>query len=415
MRNIFVLYIAVLFMGISACTPKVGVLRSPDYKGDVGAGTEVDKGAASAKDPNAKDANSSKHLVGSNIALVLPFQLDQIATPSILEKDVKRSALALDFYQGFQLGLEELSKKGKNYFLHVLDSRDNDIQNATLAKSEAVDGAAVIVGPVYPKEIKSFGSNLADRNTLQVNPLAASMPSEFNLPNLVSLTPSIKAHANTIAREVARAYSAGDVIILYNTSDNDGRQFLSGMLGAIKQAKSNANVLSVSTVAQLNENLSTTGVTHVVTGTTDKLLIKILIGNLHNKTEEENYNFRLYGHPLWDRYDWSIYPKFADLKPKISSESILKDGVSPVSKFKEVYQQEYGVQPSDHSFKGYDCAMYFGTLLAKYDKDQLKDKLVEEGYEGLFSRYKFTHNDTWGYVNEAVAIRTYRYGNFELQ
>src|SRR5690606_38992338 len=146
-------------------------------------------------------------------------QLDQVTTSSILEKDVKRSALALDFYQGFQLGLEETSKDGKNFFLHVLDSRDDDIQNATLAKSETVKEATVVVGPVYPKEIKSFGQHLTNKNALQINPLAASMPTEFNLPNLVSLTPSIKVHSNAIGRAVAQEYAVGDVIILYNTTD----------------------------------------------------------------------------------------------------------------------------------------------------------------------------------------------------
>ncbi|NGM62018.1 amino acid ABC transporter substrate-binding protein [Sphingobacterium sp. SGG-5] len=414
MKNIFVLYITCLLFGISACTPKVGVLRSPEYKGNVGAGTDTKANRDDASDKAIKDAAAGKkNLLESNIALVLPFQLDQISTSAIMEKDVKRSALALDFYQGFQLGLEESSKDGKDFALHVLDSRDNDIQNATLAKSEAVEDAAVVVGPVYPKEIKSFGQNLSNKNILQINPLAASMPSEFNLPNLVSLTPSIKMHSNAIGQAVAKEYSVGDVIVLYNTTDSDGRQFLSGMLGVVKQAAGQAHIVSVSSIAQLNEQLANGAVTHVVTGTTDKLQIRLLVTNLFRKVEEENYNIRLYGHPLWDRFDWSVYPNFSNLKPKISSESTMKEGTN-VRKFREMYQAAYGVQPSDHSFKGYDCARYFGTLLAKYGKDQLKDKLVEEPYEGLYSRYRFTHNATWGYVNEAVAIRMYRYGGFEL-
>ncbi len=416
MKRISVLYSIILFLGVAACTPKVGVLRSPDYKGNVGSGTDTKKIPDAVSDKEAKDAASGKkHLAGSNIALVLPFQLDQISTSSILEKDVKRSALALDFYQGFQLGLEELAEKGKNFYLNVLDSKDDAFQNTTLAKSETVSEAAVVVGPVYPKEIKSFGSNLNNKDILQINPLAATMPSEFNLPNLVSLTPPIKAHSNAIAREVARGYSTGDIIILYNTVDNDGKQFLNGMLGAIRQVKSNVNIVSVSSITQLNENLSNTGFTHVVAGTTDKLQIRILINNLNNKAKEGIYNFQLYGHPLWDRFDWSIYSDFADLKPRISSESILKEWVAPVKKFKETYSSKYGIQPSDHSFKGYDCALYFGSLLAKYDKTQLKDNLVKEDYEGLYSRYKFSHNDAWGYFNEAVAIRIYRNGSFQIQ
>lgn len=409
-RNTF-LYLLIVFMGVSACTPKVGTLRSPDYKGDVGAG----KTEHVTDDKEKVEDVESKRFAGSNIALVLPFQLDQISTTSVLEADIKRSALALDFYQGFQMGLEESSKNSAEFYLNVLDSRDDDFQNITLAKSEDVEEASIVVGPIYPKEIRSFGENLTNKNILQINPLAASMPTEFNLPNLVSLTPPIKAHSNAIAAEVARRFSPGDVVIIYNTSDNDGRQFLNGMLGAVRQARNNIQVVSVSTMTQLNENLVSTGSVHIIAGTTDRLQIRSLINNLTSKANEGIYNFQLYGHPLWDRYDWSIYPAFSSFLPKITSESTLKGWTTPVKNFKDKYHEKYGVQPSDHSYKGYDCAKYFGSLLKKYDKKAVAEHLVDESYEGMYSNYKFTHNESWGYSNEAVAIRVYRNGSFQLQ
>lgn len=409
-KNSF-LYLLVLLVGISACTPKVGALRSPEYKGDVGVGTDIEPDEDETKDK----VEEKVVFTGSNIALVLPFQLDQISSTSLLEADIKRSALALDFYQGFQMGLEESSGSKKEFYLDVLDSQDDNLQNVTLAKSKEVEDAAIVVGPVYPKEIKTFGQNLTNRHTLQISPLAASMPSEFNFPNLVSLTPPIKAHSNAIAREVADQYSAGDIVVIYNTSDNDGRQFLNGMLSAVKHARSGIRVVSVSSIGQLNENLSTTGSTHVIAGTTDKLQIRTLINNLTNKVEEGVYSFQLYGHPLWDRYDWSIYPAFARLSPKITSESTLKAWTGAVKNFQQQYQDKYGVQPSDHSYKGYDCARYFAELLKKYDRDTIKEHLVDETYEGMYSNYKFKHNDTWGYSNESVAVRVYRSGDFQLQ
>jgi ABC-type branched-subunit amino acid transport system substrate-binding protein len=404
------LYLLVLLAGVSACTPKVGTLRSPNYQGNVGAGKETKV----EEEDNKNKVEEVEAFTGATIALVLPFQLDQIAATSVVENDIKRSALALDFYQGFQMGLEEVSKSDKDFYLNVLDSQDDNFQNITLAKSDEVEQAAIVIGPVYPKEIKTLGENLVDQNILQINPLAASMPSEFNLPNLVSLRPSIKSHSNAIAAEVGRQFSPGDVVIIYNTSDADGRQFLKGMSEAIKHAKTNIRVLSVSSVGQLNENVSSTGYTHVVAGTTDKLQIRALINNLTSKAEE-GVNFRLYGHPLWDRYDWSIYADFAAFSPKITSESTLKNWTSAVKKFNESYNQKYGVQPSDHSYRGYDCAKYFAKLLKKYDRHLIKEHLVGETYEGMFSNYTFKHNDVWGFSNEAVVIRQYRGGDFQLQ
>lgn len=419
LRNSSILIALALALGVSSCTPKVGVLRSPDYKGNVGSNSS--KSGETSKSPDGRETNESKaenaakRFVGRNISLVLPFQLDQISENSLAEKDIKRSALALDYYQGFQLGLEELARKGADFNLNVLDSRDNASYSGSLALSSEVEEASLIIGPVYPQEIKAFGSNLQDKQTLQINPLAASMPTEFNLPNLVSLTPPIKAHSNAIASRVAREYSAGDVIIIFNAPDSDSKQFLNGMSTAIKQTKGNAHIISVSSIGQLNENLSSTGTNLIVTGTTDKNQLKSLLNNLINKYSENTYNFSLFGHPLWERYDFGMYTGFSNLNPTITTESNLKAWSSAVKTFKEAYYDTYGVQPSDQSYKGYDSAIYFGGLINKYGVDKLPEKLTSETYNGLFSSYKFRYNEAWGYANESVAFRTYRGGSFQLQ
>ncbi|MFD2554634.1 ABC transporter substrate-binding protein [Sphingobacterium tabacisoli] len=420
LRNSSLLIALALALGVSSCTPKVGVLRAPDYKGNVGnnsskpGDTNKTPDGSSETGESAKE-NATKRFMGRNISLVLPFQLDQISENALAEKDIKRAALALDYYQGFQLGLEELAKKGADFNLNVLDSRDNAAYSGSLALSSSVEEASIVIGPVYPQEIKAFGSNLKDKETLQVNPLAASMPTEFNLPNLVSLTPPIKAHSNAIAARAAREYSAGDVIIIFNTTDSDGKQFLNGMSTAIKQAKNNVRIVSVSSLSQLNENLSLTGTNIIVTGTTDKNQLKNLLTNLIKKYGENTYNFSLFGHPLWERYDFSMYAGFADLNPTITTESNLKTWSAAVKAFKDTYADTYGVQPSDQSYKGYDSALYFGGLINKYGADRLKEKLTKESYNGLFSSYKFRYNEAWGYANESVAYRTYRGGSFQLQ
>jgi len=349
----------------------------------------------------------------NSVALVLPFQLDKIAPHNLSAEDINRSAIALDFYQGFQLGLDELAQKGRSFSLNVVDSRDNESHNRSIARSAAVESAALVVGPVFPKEITTFGTNLANKNVLQVNPLAATRPREFGLPNLVSLTPSIEVHTKAMAERVAQDYKRGDVVIIYNTSDNDGRQFLNGFLSELKQANPNIEVRSVSSIPQMNEELSPAGRNLVVTGTTDRFQLRSFLSNLEAKSSEEFYTFNVYGHPLWDRIDFSIYDRFGDFKPVITSESHLKVSGREVKKFTEDYYSQYGVQPSDYSYKGYDAAQYFGSLLAKYGEDY-SEYITKEKFEGLFSTYQFDYNDAWGFVNRAVTFKRYQGSSFQL-
>ncbi|MFD2966180.1 ABC transporter substrate-binding protein [Sphingobacterium bambusae] len=405
-----------LALSLGACSPKVGVLKSPDHRGgNVGSTTTgTDKsGGTKPGEPGEVAGAKGKRVLENSIALVLPFQLDRLNPNAVSKEDVKRSAIALDFYQGFQLGLDELAKAGKSFALNVLDSRDNEGQNISIAKSEDVSEAALIVGPVYPKEIRAFGTNLADKQVLQINPLAASRASEFNLPNLVSLTPSIDVHMKAAAARVARDYSAGDVVIIYNTTDNDGRQFLSGFLSEIRRAKPSATVRSVSSVAQLNEALLTTGANLIVTGTTDKFQLRTLLNNLDAKSNESFYSVNLYGHPLWDRIDFSMYENFANYNPVISAESHLKSWTTGVKQFKDSYYTLYGVNPSDYSYKGYDAAKFFGGLLAKYGV-KYPEHITKESFDGLFSGYQFEQSEGAGFVNHAVTHKLYRGSSFQL-
>ncbi|TDS13018.1 ABC transporter substrate-binding protein [Sphingobacterium paludis] len=405
-----------LALSLSACSPKVGVLKSPDHRGgNVGSGTTTADKPGSSKTGEAGEvsAGKTKRVLDNSIALVLPFQLDRLNPNAVSKADISRSSIALDFYQGFQLGLDELAKNGKSFALNVIDSRDSEGQSMNIAQSQEIADATLIVGPVYPKEIKVFGSNVPNNNALQINPLAASKASDFNLPNLVSLTPSIDMHMKATAKRLSREYNGGDVIIIYNTADNDGRQFLAGFVSEIRRLKPSAQVQSVSSIAQLNEALITAGTNFIVTGTTDKFQLRTLLNNLDAKSSESFYSLNLYGHPLWDRIDFSMYANFSNYNPTISSESHLKGWTSGVKTFKDLYYSLYGVNPSDYSYKGYDAAKYFGGLLAKYGS-KYREYVTKDSFDGLYSTYQFEHSESSGFINNAVSFKSYRGSSFQL-
>lgn len=412
-RQLFIWALGLLLF-LGACSPKTRVLKSPDHgAGDVGSTVpKEEKTEAVDKETKVEEARKAEAAKNS-VALLLPFQLDKVSPHKLSKEDISRSAIALDFYQGFQLGLDELAEKGRSFSLHVIDSRDNPARNQAVAKSEEISNAALIVGPVFPKEITTFGMHLSNKNVLQVNPLAASKAREFSLPNLISLTPSIDIHTKAMAERVARDYRTGDVVIIYNTSDNDSRQFLSGFLSELKKANSSVQVRSVSSISQLNEEISLTGTNLVVAGTTDRFQLRSFVSNLETKSSEEYYMFRVYGHPLWDRIDFSIYERFDEFSPVITTESHLITSGRRAKEFSGNYYSLYGVNPSDYSYKGYDAARYFGNLLAKYGENY-SEHITKEKFDGLFSTYEFDYNRAWGYVNNAVTFKTYRGSSFQL-
>lgn len=412
MKRNNVLWACCVTLLVASCAPKGGVLRSPSQSaGNVGNNNSTDSTEVTDGRSDA-DETAAPLLPSANIAMVLPFQLDKIGGAGVTEEDVKRSSLALDFYQGFQLGLNETIEDGELVSLHVLDSKDSPADAAAIAQSEDANAASVVIGPIYPQEIKAFGQSLRNKNVIQVNPLAATMPTEFNLPNLLSITPPISVHMRAIAAQVIERYRTDDAVIVYNVSNNDHQQFINGFVAEIKQRNPEINVLMVSSPAQLAESLNAFATNHVITGTTDRNQIKSLMAKLDELYIQENYTFRLYGHPLWERFDFSAYPHFAAYDPLITAESHF-DSMSGVARgFDRSYQESFGVNPSDYAYKGYDAGRYFGFLISKYGSD-FSSHIKDEVFRGLYSDYKFNYNDRWGYVNFGVTVKNYFSGKFQ--
>lgn len=397
-----------LLLFVTSCGVKQStVLKSPDYRESTTQPPKViEKTEEVVEEVEVEIANK--------IALLLPFKLQHIRANSIGNNDVKRSAIALDFYQGVQLGLEDLAKKGERFVLDVLDSEDDIAKNRALAQAIQVQDASIVIGPVFPNEIKAFGSSLGNKEVLQVNPLAATMPSEFMNPNLVSLTPSIQSHARAIAKKIVQDHRTGDKVFLLNIDEQASKQFLSAVEVELQNIRSDISIQSVADVRELSEYIvNETGSNQIVCGTTNKFILSMLMSALELKYTEEQAKIRLYGHPLWDRVDFNSYSLFEEYNPIITSDSHLNERSAACRKFKEIYNTSFGVDPSDHAYKGYDAAMFFGELLKKYGENY-RDKLLSANFKGIYSHFRFTYNNNWGFENEAVSYRLFKNGSFQL-
>jgi hypothetical protein len=100
------------------------------------------------------------------------------------------------------------------------------------------------------------------------------------------------------------------------------------------------------------------------------------------------------------------------LNARISASYFVNYKAQNVKHFVARYRDEFGMEPSEYSFKGFDTAYYFGTLIEKYDR-QYPDHLVKEIYKGLHNEYLFVKDLKYGYRNTSLMLL--RYQNFELQ
>lgn len=347
------------------------------------------------KEDVAKPINESVN----SIVLLLPFELDKIKSEPT-RADIKHVEVPLDFYQGFKIALDNLIQEGYNFKLTVLDTRDNIAQNARLAVTPEVQSADLIVGPIFPKEIPAFASASKLTYSLQVSPLAASRPSQFNIPNLVSLVAPIDLHSQGLAGYLEDVKKSSDHIIIINKLDDDSN----GFLNPLKQnlTEKGISFSEITDLDQITDKLSSAGKNLVVLGSLDRYVVNSILSRLVEIQAELGVSIELFGHPNWSKASLDHF-NLNTLKTKITTSFYVSPNRSNVRDFERKYLEEFKIKPSEYAYKGFDTGYFFGSLLGKYGVEY-PQYLISEEYSGLQTNYRFEKNPKWGYVNSYIRI-----------
>ena len=369
--------------------------------------------------PSPSELEKQKEIVplktDHSIALLLPFDLNTINLKTATSKNIEKASIAIDFYQGFKLALDSLTARGHNFNLSVFDTQNLETRVVNLALANSVRSNDLIVGPIYPDAIKTFGefADLGDKK-LQISPLAASIPTDFNNPSLVTVNNTIDQHARKIAEFISSNYQAELVnIVLINTQKSDDAKFsnhfkinLSNISGDKFQITERATVIA------LEKYLVPTKNNLVIVTSSDRLFVMPTIDKLYNLVTKQKFKIEVFGHPNWLKANYLNQEKMQTLNSRISASFHVNYKSQSVKNFTARYRDEYGFEPSEYSFKGFDIGYYFGGLLEKYGNDYAKH-LKEGVYRGLHTSFKFSKDPKTGYMNTELMMLRYR--NFELQ
>lgn len=393
-------FLVCMLLFMAACSPKI-TTRKP----------EIPKTPQQETTPATKP---DKRAVDHSIALLLPFELNSINLKTAVAKDIDRAELGIDFYQGVKLALDSISDNRHNYKLHVFDTQNQEARVVNLARAESVRENDIFIGPIFPDEVGTF-SEFSDPDAvrLQVSPLAAAMPSQFKNPNLVTVNNTIEQHGWKIADYIVKNYRPDQVnIVLVNTKKTDDEKFAAPVRKYIKEL-SNGRF-------QITERPNAIGLqTHIREGknnlvilcSSDRTFVLPIVNRLSSMLTD-GYKIELFGHPNWVKANFLDAQKLQALRTKFSASYFVNYKANNVREFVSRYREEYGLEPSEYSFKGFDIAYFFARLLEKYGKDYASH-LNDEQYKGLHNNFRFEKDPVLGYLNTDLMILAYQ--SLELQ
>jgi len=397
--NNFVILLSLLIF-LSACSKKITAPKPVEITSPL----EREK---------QKEIVPLKKQTNHSIALLLPFELNSINLKTAGRKDVAKADLAIDFYQGFKLALDSLIINGHQFNLQVFDTQSQETRVVNLAMANSVRSNDLIIGPVFPDAIKTFADFSELGQTLQISPLAASMPAEFNNPGLVTVNNTINQHGQKIAEFIHLNYTPELVnVLLINTQKTEDAKFSSFFKSSLtKMSGGKFRIIERPNAIAIESYLHPSKINLVIISSADRLFLLPVIDKLY-KLVNQRYKIELFGHPSWIKASYLSQEKMQALKSRISTSYFVNYKAQNVKNFIARYRDEYNIEPSEYSFKGFDIGYYFGGLLEKYGKDYA-DHLEDNNYQGLHTVFKFSKDPKFGYINNELILL--RYTNFELQ
>ena len=406
-------FLLLLLLGFAYCSPKlhtVAVASSP-AKPVV---PPPAKPAVTNQPAVVKVAKKRRRdsVVVSTISLLLPFGLNHLAAgPAYNQASLKEADMAVDYYQGFKLALDSLTTVGYNYKLLVFDTKDDKKEAQNLASRPAVQSSNLIVGPVFPDDIKSFTGSYSGKGQHIVSPLSASPPANYKCDSLITMIPPLEYHAMAVAHYVNDKIKAKKVFILKSgaADENDYINSFNETLDSLSDEQIKTVSLTV-VRGQLNSlypELSKTEQNVFVLPATNQ---RFLTSTLHALDSlDNNYPVTLIGHPSWINFSFLKTDELQRLDTHITSADQVDYNDAHTINFLKDYRKAYHAEPSAFAIKAYDEGLFFGKMLAT---DSLKN-MAPVDFTGIHNKFHFERKPGAGWINTHVDIL--KYANFELK
>ncbi len=289
---------------------------------------------------------------GNNIAILLPFNGQEFNTNS--NSIPRKAQLALTYYAGAKMALEELSNQGYTANVEILDSKTNTSEQFYngLTKYD------LLIGGVGTRTINSI-YNKPNVYISTINP-AISLSNLGNTDNkVIQLNPSFDSHCLAIIKEARKTFSPEDIIVVVKNKSSEvkriqnfrrANQSIPGTTGRIQELIVNfPGEINIAELIRQNSSKC-----FIVPSWSDVDFLEEVMRVVRIEKNAKNAKIVLFGMPQWLEMEKLTFDNFTDLNLHLSAEYFLDLYNPSVQSFRQNYFHKYGTEPNKYALKGYD-------------------------------------------------------------
>jgi LysM repeat protein len=284
------------------------------------------------------------------VALLLPIQSSK--TDSALQQPSKwsggpESAVALEFLNGFRLGVDSLARRGMNLEVKAIEFNKGDSKRQWLE-----DQPDVVFGPFYGSDVTKLAQQAAKSNVLLVSPFARGL--DVSGRNLVDLYANPDGYWEALADHI-RSLPGRDTILLVSVKADKE-------LPAMKILKSNMGrvYLEHKYDAGALQRMGGTAISipkhikHVVLVEEQEVRVSRILMGLHKSAEGR---ITLYGSPKLAEGRVLDKEMLNDLNFTFPSLFWPDYDAPATQRFVDEYRKQNHAEPTKYAFMGFDAAV----------------------------------------------------------
>lgn len=343
----------------------------------------IGNGGEQPGDPEAQ-AGGSYH-----IAFLLPFLSNQMSGGQVSEK----SRLAVQFYTGAQIALEQLSQESDiQLSADVWDTQANDEDFQKLMTNPRLERASVFIGPVRGSHVEAFARWALERRKIMVSPESPSADLTTQNPDFIQINPSLRAHCEAITQWLIKQHRTDNVTLVCKQKEADRLPYfqdaITGMGGTTRFAELVVpdETLNFDKI-DLKRYLRTgrTSVFVLPTWASQDFVMAFL---RKLKESKGNNKVEVYGMPQWQNFE-AIEPEYlSSLNVHITVASFVDYTAQDIKDFQQKFYEKAGTIPDDDGFNGYDVTLFTGRMLARYGLS-FPEKMTGQPFGTLRGKFVF--------------------------
>ena len=322
-----------------------------------------------------------------HIAFLLPFLSNQATTEAVPE----RSRLALQFYSGAKIALEQVSQEENiNLVADAWDTQASDADFQTLLSNPRIEKASVFIGPIRSSHVEILAQWAKTRRKILVSPDSPSAGLATQFPDFIQTNPSLQAHCAAITRYVLQSNKADAVTLVCKSKESDRLAYFQEANSRLGGTTKFAELI----VPDGSSSFDLKG--FIKPGKTSVFIMPswssqdFVMAFLRKLKEVKGSNrVEVYGMPQWRGFDVIDAEYLREMNVHISAASYVDYKATEVQAFQQKFFENTGTIPDEDAFNGYDVTLFTARMLAKHGLS-FPERLVNEQFKGLHATFSFT-------------------------